>query len=268
MTRTMYDGVTASRLPANAQMVAGYVDGLYKWSAADWARFPNAVKVRIAVFHTTNDGHVLDCEPGNCTPAQAVDWVLMRRRAGVDPTVYCNQQDEKVGWPAVRAAFQARGVPEPHYWVAKYDGVQAIPAGAIGKQYEDDETNGWDLSVIADHWPGIDPPLEADMPLTQADIAAIFNYAFKRQGNAPAGETTLGGLVAWNDGHVQAILNQLAAIQKSVAAAATPVLDADALAAKLAANPAFISALAAAVAAKAPTSYTVTPAPGVTTTAK
>ena len=110
--------------------------------------------------------------------------------------------------------------------------------------------------------------VEADMPLTQADIAAIFNYAFKRQGNAPAGETTLGGLVAWNDGHVQAILNQLAAIQKSVAAAATPVLDADALAAKLAANPAFISALASAVAAKAPTSYTVTPAPGVTTTAK
>lgn len=153
MTRTMYDGVDATRLPTTAQMVAGYVDGLYKWSDANWARFPRSVKVRIAVFSQTNDGQVLDVEPGNATPAQSVDWVLMRRRAGVDPTVYMNTST----WPTVRSAFQARGVAEPHYWVAQYDGVASIPAGAIGKQYVNDEANGWDLSVIADHWPGIDP---------------------------------------------------------------------------------------------------------------
>lgn len=159
MSREMYDGVDATRLPTSAQMVAGYVDGLYRWSDADWGRFPNAVKIRIAVFSQTNDGHVLDEEPGNATPAESVDWVLMRRRAGIDPTVYCNQFDPDTGWPAVRAAFLARDVPEPHYWVAHYDGIATIPAGAIGKQHTDDEPNGWDLSVIADHWPGVDPAL-------------------------------------------------------------------------------------------------------------
>lgn len=152
MTRTMFDGVNASRLPTNAQLVAGYVDGLYAWSAADWARFPDAVKVRIAVFSSTNDGEVLDIEPGDATPAESVDWVLMRRRAGVDPTVYVNTST----WPAVRACFEARGVAEPHYWVAQYDGVPALPAGAVAKQYYNNDQAGYDLSVVADYWPGID----------------------------------------------------------------------------------------------------------------
>ncbi len=235
MTRTMYDGVTASRLPAGAQMVAGYVDGRYKWSDADWRRFsPQTVRVRIAVFATTNDGHVLDCEPGNCTPAQSVDWALMRRRAGVDPTVYCNQLDETTGWPAVRAAFRARGVPEPHYWVAKYDGVQSIPAGAIGKQYEDDETHGWDRSVIADHWPGIDPPQEADMPLTTQDVKAVADEVLgrllPRGGAGAAGNTTLGGMVVWNDAHVQSIINAVNSVKDAVAKPPAPV-DVKALAA-------------------------------------
>ncbi|HEV2346099.1 MAG TPA: hypothetical protein VGS97_18510, partial [Actinocrinis sp.] len=57
-----------------------------------------------------------------------------------------------------RAAFAARGVPEPHWWVAGYDGIAEIPAGAIGKQYADNTALGqpWDLSVVADYWPGVD----------------------------------------------------------------------------------------------------------------
>jgi hypothetical protein len=161
LTRTMYDGVTASNLPVDAQLVAGYVDGLYKWSDADWARFPNSVKVRIAVFSATNDGHVLDVEPGDATPAESVDWVLMRRQAGADPTIYVNTST----WSTVRAAFQARGVPEPHYWVAQYDGAASIPAGAVAKQYENNQSAGWDLSVAADHWPGVDSnPLPTPAP--------------------------------------------------------------------------------------------------------
>lgn len=164
MGRDFYDGVDASRLPTNAWGVGGYVDGLYKWSAADWARFPYSVKARIAVFADTDDGHILDVEQGNATPAQSVDWALMRRKAGIDPTVYMNTST----WPVVRSAFQARGVAEPHYWVAQYDGVASIPAGAIGKQYENNEGAGWDRSVVADHWPGIDPPTAATPASTTA----------------------------------------------------------------------------------------------------
>jgi hypothetical protein len=149
----MYDGVDASLLPTSAQLVGGYVDGLYRWSAADWARFPRSVKVRIAVFANTNDGEVLDVEPGNATPAESVDWVLMRRRAGADPTVYMNTST----WPQVRSAFHARGVTEPHYWVAQYDGVAAIPADAVAKQYYNNNQLGYDLSAVADYWPGVDP---------------------------------------------------------------------------------------------------------------
>lgn len=148
--RTMYDSVNPNSIPANANIVAGYVDGLYAWKS--WARFPNAIKVRIAVFASTNDGHVLDIETGDATPAQGPGWVIMRRKAGIDPTVYCNAST----WSAVRAAFQAAGVAQPHYWIAEYPGNgPVIQAGAIAHQYQD--VGPYDLSVVADYWPGIDP---------------------------------------------------------------------------------------------------------------
>lgn len=169
MTRTMYDSVTAAHIPTSAWMVAGYLPpSRYAWSAADWARFPNAVKVRIAIFANVNDGHVLDVEPGDATPAQAPGWVMMRRRAGADPTVYCSASS----WPAVRQAFRDARVPEPHYWIARYDNIATIPAGAVAKQYANPETHGqghYDLSVVADYWPGVDSPQpqEDDMDATE-----------------------------------------------------------------------------------------------------
>jgi hypothetical protein len=173
VTRGMLDGINSDAPTAAAAMnahpgqfsfIAGYVDGLYAWSAAQWALFPHATHVRIAVFASTNDGHVLDCEPGNQgDPGQAVDWVLMRRAAGVDPTVYCGRN---TWWPTIRADFRARGVPEPHYWVADYGVDQnnpQIPAGAIALQFAD--AGPYDLSVVADYWPGVDPkPVPAQAP--------------------------------------------------------------------------------------------------------
>ena len=165
--RTMYDAVTPANIPVKAQMVAGYVDGRYAWKAADWARFPHAVKVRIAVFSSTADGHVLDVEPGCSTPASAPGWVLRRRKAGVDPTVYCNTAT----WPVVRAAFKAAGVREPHWWIAAYpgNGPRLYP-GSVAHQYAN--PGPVDISVVADYWPGVDPrpptkptkPLEKPVP--------------------------------------------------------------------------------------------------------
>ncbi|MGH3761973.1 hypothetical protein [Actinophytocola sp.] len=156
MPRTMYDSVTPSAIPRSAVMVAGYLPpSRYAWSDAEWAMFPNAVKVRIAIFASVNNGHVLDVEPGDATPAQAPGWVVMRRRAGVDPSVYCNYST----WPTVRAEFQRRGIREPHYWIARYDGVARLPAGAVAKQYANPPLHGrghFDLNVVADYWPGVD----------------------------------------------------------------------------------------------------------------
>ncbi|HZP15638.1 MAG TPA: hypothetical protein VFA96_07435 [Nocardioides sp.] len=169
MTRTMIDGVNtdAPRMPTTGiQLVAGYVDGLYAWSQDNWDRFPpGVIRVHIAVFSTTNDGHVLDVEPGNATPAQAVDWVLMRRGAGADPTIYCSVSN----WPVLRAAFAARDVPEPHWWLAAYDDVAVIPAGTVAKQYNDDLHlhQPYDISVVADYWPGVD---SADPPSNHGSV--------------------------------------------------------------------------------------------------
>lgn len=149
--RTMYDGVTARSLPANAAIVAGYVDGRYAWSAADWARFPNALKVEIAVFATTV-ADILDVEVGNdMTPADWVSWVKLCRAHGRNPAIYMNTST----WPQVRNAFRVAGVAEPLYWVAAYDGVAVIPAGAVGKQYA--SNNSYDTSVVVDNWPGGGP---------------------------------------------------------------------------------------------------------------
>jgi hypothetical protein len=157
--RTMYDAVTARNIPADARMVAGYIDKikLEPWSAADWARFPNAVKVTIVKKASTNDGDVLDVEPGDATPAEAPGWVQRRRAAGADPTVYMNLST----WPTVRKAFADQNVAPPHYWVARYDGVASIPAdwlalGCVAKQYAGDIAPGIDLNIVVDYWPGVD----------------------------------------------------------------------------------------------------------------
>jgi hypothetical protein len=171
--RTMYDAVTPRNIPANAQMVAGYVNGTYAWSAADWARFPNAVKVQISVRAAWTVGHVLDVEPGDSTPAEAVGWVQARRAHGADPSVYCNYST----WASVRAAFQAAKVAEPHYWIARYNGVQEVYPGSVAKQHSGDVPPGIDISSVADYWPGVDPGNGAiAMTLTNADAGVVIGF--------------------------------------------------------------------------------------------
>lgn len=165
--RTMYDAVTSSNIPAGAALVAGYADGWYANIPAMRARFPHATVVTIAVRWTTR-AQVLDVETGDATPAQAVQWCTqtMADVANDRLTVYCNTST----WPAVRAAFRAAGVSEPQYWVAEYDNDPAIPAGAVAKQWAD--RGPYDLSSVADYWPGVDPLLEDDMTPAQAQQLA------------------------------------------------------------------------------------------------
>jgi hypothetical protein len=170
--RTMYDSVTPTNIPTNAEMVAGYIDKeLYRWTQRDWDRFPHAVKVRIARLATTNDGHVLDVEDRLATPAQAPGWIRMRRAAGADPTIYCNRST----WPQVNAACDAAGVARPHYWIATGTRQAVIPAGAVAAQHTlDFKPAGFpgtvDISIVADYWPGVDSAQEEDVALTNDDL--------------------------------------------------------------------------------------------------
>lgn len=131
--------------------------------------FPNAKFVPITVFPTDDKGLIFDGPPDNATWPQVVDWVVLRRRSGAIVTVYTDGDQ----WSTGKAAFAARGVAEPLWWIATWNGQQTIPAGAIGHQYAGDASGGFDQSIVADYWPGVDaapspkPPPPAPKPAPQ-----------------------------------------------------------------------------------------------------
>jgi hypothetical protein len=166
----MYDSVDPSRIPVDAQLVAGYIAGPYAWHPLGWLRFPTARKVRIAPIASLNDGDVLDVERTDASPDAAPGWVARRRAAGADPSVYCSVDT----WPVVRAAFKAHDVAEPHYWLAHYGVAPVIPDGAVALQYANEQPPGCDTTIVADYWPGVDPapqPPTGDTDLTPQEHA-------------------------------------------------------------------------------------------------
>ncbi len=154
MTRSAYDSTNANDIPTTAKMVGGYVDGKFKWTPANWQRFPNAIHVPIACFPATNDGVVGDVETGDMLPWELPDWVLRRRIAGVDPTGYVNRSNLN----ATRTEFQLRNIREPHWWLSTLDGSQPWLPGVVAIQAYGSTLSGghYDLSVVADFWPGVD----------------------------------------------------------------------------------------------------------------
>jgi hypothetical protein len=145
---TLYDSDDPDSIP-DGVAAAGYCDGYAAkaWNERGWSRFPNAK--RIAVFSTTNDGDVGDVETGDMLPWELPDWVLMRRAAGVEPWGYVNLSN----WNPTKTEFELRGIPEPPWWVADYDGVPEVPAGAVAKQYADPAiipgNPHYDLSIVS-----------------------------------------------------------------------------------------------------------------------
>jgi hypothetical protein len=185
----MYDSISAYTDPAGAQLYAGYVDG--SWSDYDDVvrRFPGAVHVPIATSPDHLVGVVLDVENGDATPAQAPDWCMQRRQAGIDPTVYCNAST----WPAVIQAFADRVMTPPHFWIARWGPDHTIPAGAIALQHT--STANYDISAVADHWPGIDP--EDDMPWTAAQLEDIVYVATLKAIESQPGRDALAYADMW-----------------------------------------------------------------------
>lgn len=149
----MFDSTRPTAIPADAQAVAGYVDGPYAWRPEHWARFAGH-KITISVTGETN-ARVYDVEPRRIWPVSAViPYVQRARAAGIQRvTVYCNLSH----LAEAQAAFRNAGVPLPDFWVARYDGRPEIPAGTIGKQYlsPDGDTKPpghYDVSYVDENW--------------------------------------------------------------------------------------------------------------------
>jgi hypothetical protein len=151
MTRTFFDAIDVNNLPPNGDGYLGYDDG--NWPDADEmaTNFPGKEIIPITVNPADNKGIIGDGPPDNGTWPQWVSWVVMRRNAGEDPWINTNESN----WTAGQAAFNNAGVPQPHWWIAKYDNDPTIPAGALMKQYASNDN--YDTSSAADYLPGIDP---------------------------------------------------------------------------------------------------------------
>ena len=148
----MYDSTRARDIPPSADLVAGYVDGRYAWSAADWARWPVSKHVAITISAWHHNAIVLDVEPGDATPEQCNGWLTAIPAAtGWIPTLYGNR-------PALdRARHLAELVKlEVDYWLADWTGTPHLPIGFSACQYAapgHGSPGHYDLSVVADNWP-------------------------------------------------------------------------------------------------------------------
>jgi len=153
----MYDADDPYDIPEDAELVAGYIDGRRTtWKAEWWNRFKRAKLVTISAVGERWDADIFDVEPECIWPPENVlPLIATARKNGRWPTVYCNRRNHL---PYIRTMFRVRGIEEPPYLVAEYDGVAEIPDGTIGKQFKHPPQIGlhYDLSVVVDRWIGVD----------------------------------------------------------------------------------------------------------------
>lgn len=120
----MFDSVEVDQIPANAEAVAGYVDGQWKTYPQLVVKFPKARKVSIATGAVSR-ADCLDLEKGDATNEQAVMWVRERWAEGVKrPKLYTSVSN----WKPLAELLRANGIKHRPYgksyrrWSAHYTG--------------------------------------------------------------------------------------------------------------------------------------------------
>lgn len=181
MTRIMYDSTTAADVPKSATMALGYLDGAYRTVAALKARKPRPVIVTTTVNGSTPGAHVIDRETGDATPAGAARWALAENKAGRLPTVYTYLSGVKDVLAALAAIglgrddvliFTAHYTGRPHFCgrvcLLRY-GKLAFRPRVIATQYANPDftKHHYDLSLVHDYWPGVDPEPAPKPPKVQ-----------------------------------------------------------------------------------------------------
>jgi Fibronectin type III domain len=158
----MYDGINsdastiAEKFP-NAAMVAGYINGNFAWTQAEWNLFPHANHVTISITASADAGDVLAVESGDATPAQTAGWIARRKASGYHrPSIYCSRSVI----PAVRQGTGSYILGRDYdIWVADWTGsphqvtAPGSPAATCAAtQYEN--TTNYDVTAVYDTgWP-------------------------------------------------------------------------------------------------------------------
>ncbi|HEY1920297.1 MAG TPA: hypothetical protein VGH27_32400 [Streptosporangiaceae bacterium] len=137
---TMYDAAVPDNIPASAQVVAGYVDGSYAWTADDWHKWPDADKVLITVNGSLK-ANVADVENGAMTADDARNWIVAKQKAHMRGcTIYCSQANLGSVWSACKGHAY-------YIWVADWTGSAHEVARTVATQYSSVD-NQYDLSMV------------------------------------------------------------------------------------------------------------------------
>jgi len=185
MTVYMYDGINSlaagiAREFPDATRVAGYDNGAYAWTKAEWDLFPHADHIHISVTANANTGDVLDVETGDASPDQTHGWISMRKSAGLfRPTIYCSLDTVQ----AVRDGTREYILNKDYdIWVARYDGSTLnVYVGTVAKQYA--ALTDYDLSVVYDtNWPYRKAPASTPQPTNSWPANVVLVYG--NQGEA------------------------------------------------------------------------------------
>lgn len=146
----MRDSTNPSLIPVQTPIVAGYVDGDFAWSAADWARFPDAKKRRIVAVNPQSEGDTFDVERFDLTIASLV--LAMHNnidRTAEDLWPYCDRSNQHTVEDVVWNEFGNN--PRIKMWIATLDGTQVVQQyryPIVAVQYID--TGAYDESVVND----------------------------------------------------------------------------------------------------------------------
>lgn len=150
--RTMVDSDNAATMPGGFPVYAANVNGRSPQFPLLAGKFPTASYLPIGVSSQAHEGLCGDAETGDGPWTRWVTWVVMRRADGVDPWLYAGWD-----WHAMLVnRFASLSIPQPWWWIADPLKKLAAPEGRI-LALQQTYTAGYDLSVVADYLPGVDP---------------------------------------------------------------------------------------------------------------
>ena len=158
MTRIMRDSTTPTDIPIHGtDLVAGYANGSFKWSADGFARFSGIPHIRIDPSGTNpENAEVLDVERGDADVPTAVTWAKKRKAAfpdGYPPIIYCNRSTLTPLFNAMNAAG-LHVVRDFRTWIATLDGTKTVHdmTGVTAVQYAGSDLTGghYDESIVYD----------------------------------------------------------------------------------------------------------------------
>jgi hypothetical protein len=131
-------GENIAHLPAGVKYPAGYTTGgsLIEWTAADWVKYPDAVRICQDAGATDGTADVLDIESGAATIADAPGWYDRAKTAFTASTRPGQRQPAfyvALGnvTPLVNGLVAAGVTSGPCLWVAHWDITQAQAAADI-----------------------------------------------------------------------------------------------------------------------------------------